>query len=127
MWEYTFGLHDYDDDEIALTRATYDATVLELDTMLERLLDSLDPELRELMFVRASLILVRFESAWPFELTDVRSPGEAEAIVRELYERQAANRWAFSEFRSLEDILTLPVIGSRLALADAYAGVPGVG
>ncbi|MCP3957857.1 MAG: Uma2 family endonuclease [bacterium] len=45
----------------------------------------------------------------------------------ELFERQAANRWAFSELRSLEDVLDLPVIESRLALADVYAAVPGIG
>ncbi len=44
----------------------------------------------------------------------------------ELFERQGTNRWAFSEFRSLEDVLDLPAIGSRLALADAYAAVPGL-
>jgi arylsulfatase A-like enzyme len=42
MWEYTFGLHDYDAEEIELTRATYDAAVLELDAMLEQLLAALE-------------------------------------------------------------------------------------
>ncbi len=44
----------------------------------------------------------------------------------ELFERQGASRWTFSELRSLDDVVELPIIGSRLALADAYAGVPGV-
>jgi len=41
MWEYTFGLRDYDGDEIDLTRATYDAAVLELDDLLRDLLAGL--------------------------------------------------------------------------------------
>jgi len=41
MWEYTFGLREYDDEEIELTRATYDAALLELDSMLEELLGEL--------------------------------------------------------------------------------------
>lgn len=42
MWEYTFGLRDYTDADLALTRATYDAALLELDGLLENLLDALD-------------------------------------------------------------------------------------
>ena len=41
MWEYTFGLREYSDDEIMLTRATYDATLLELDELLRELLGAL--------------------------------------------------------------------------------------
>ena len=41
MWEYTFGLREYSDDEIRLTRATYDATLLELDELLRDLLEAL--------------------------------------------------------------------------------------
>ncbi len=41
MWEYTFGLRDYSNDEIALTRATYDAALLELDDLLRDLLEGL--------------------------------------------------------------------------------------
>jgi arylsulfatase A-like enzyme len=41
MWEYTFGLRDYSEAEIELTRATYDATVLELDELLRDLLAAL--------------------------------------------------------------------------------------
>jgi len=41
MWEFTFGLRDYTDEEIELTRATYDAAVLELDAMLKELLEDL--------------------------------------------------------------------------------------
>ena len=44
MWEYTFKLHDYSDVEMELTRATYDAAVLELDAMLQELLESLRRE-----------------------------------------------------------------------------------
>jgi arylsulfatase A-like enzyme len=41
LWEYTFGLRDYSDDEMQLTRATYDATLLELDGLLRDLLEGL--------------------------------------------------------------------------------------
>ena len=41
MWEFTFGLGEYSDDEIMLTRATYDATLLELDDLLRELLGAL--------------------------------------------------------------------------------------
>jgi hypothetical protein len=37
MWEYT-GLGELSDDELMLTRATYDATLLELDELLGNLL-----------------------------------------------------------------------------------------
>ncbi len=42
MWEYTFGLRDYTDAEMELTRATYDAALLELDELLHNLLEALD-------------------------------------------------------------------------------------
>ena len=42
MWEYTFGLRDYSDAEIELTRATYDATLIELDELLRGLLAELE-------------------------------------------------------------------------------------
>jgi arylsulfatase A-like enzyme len=41
LWEYTFGLREYSEEEIGLTRATYDATLLELDGLLEALLGAL--------------------------------------------------------------------------------------
>ncbi len=41
MWEYTFGLRDYDDEELALTAATYDAALRELDDLFASLLDAL--------------------------------------------------------------------------------------
>ena len=41
MWEFTFGLGEYSDDEIMLTGATYDATLLELDELLRDLLGAL--------------------------------------------------------------------------------------
>ena len=41
-WEYTFGLRDLDDDELELTRGTYDDGLLELDGHLERLLGDLE-------------------------------------------------------------------------------------
>ncbi len=44
MWEYTFGLRDYDEEELALTRATYDATLSELDDYLKSLLAKLGAE-----------------------------------------------------------------------------------
>jgi arylsulfatase A-like enzyme len=44
MWEYTFGLRDYTDEELALTRATYDATLTELDDLFGDLLDTLDAD-----------------------------------------------------------------------------------
>jgi arylsulfatase A-like enzyme len=42
MWEYNFGLHDYSDEDLELTRATYDATLLELDDLFAELLEALD-------------------------------------------------------------------------------------
>jgi len=42
MWEYTFGLRDYAEEELRLTRATYDATLSELDDYLESLLGNLE-------------------------------------------------------------------------------------
>jgi len=43
-WEYVFNLHDYDDDALALTQATYDAAILELDTLFGELIESLEAE-----------------------------------------------------------------------------------
>lgn len=43
-WEYTFGLRDYDEEELALTRATYDATLSELDDYLKSLLEKLEAD-----------------------------------------------------------------------------------
>jgi len=42
MWEYTFGLREYTEAELELTRATYDAALLELDELLDNLLEALD-------------------------------------------------------------------------------------
>jgi arylsulfatase A-like enzyme len=42
VWEYTFGLRDMAEEDIALTRATYDATLAELDDLFADLLESLD-------------------------------------------------------------------------------------
>jgi arylsulfatase A-like enzyme len=42
MWEYNFGLRDYSDEELELTRATYDATLLELDDLFADLLEALE-------------------------------------------------------------------------------------
>lgn len=53
-------------------------------------LDLVPPDARETRFIRASAILVRFEGARPFDLADVRSPSQAEAIVREAYQRALA-------------------------------------
>ncbi|HEY8154639.1 MAG TPA: sulfatase [Myxococcota bacterium] len=41
MWEFTFGLREYSDDDLMLTAATYDATLLELDELLRDLLKAL--------------------------------------------------------------------------------------
>jgi len=41
MWEFTFGLGEYSDDELMLTGATYDATLIELDDLLRDLLETL--------------------------------------------------------------------------------------
>jgi arylsulfatase A-like enzyme len=40
-WEYTVGLHEYSEDELALTRATYEAAIAELDDHFGDLLDAL--------------------------------------------------------------------------------------
>jgi arylsulfatase A-like enzyme len=42
MWEYTFGLRDYTQDELDLTAATYDATLTELDDLFADLLERLE-------------------------------------------------------------------------------------
>ncbi len=41
VWSYVFGLEDYTPEEVALTAATYDATILELDGLFQKLIDSL--------------------------------------------------------------------------------------
>jgi arylsulfatase A-like enzyme len=41
IWAYTFGLHEFDAEELAVIAATYEATLLELDALFGRLLDSL--------------------------------------------------------------------------------------
>jgi arylsulfatase A-like enzyme len=41
MWEFTFGLREYSDDDLMLTAASYDATLLELDELLRDLLKAL--------------------------------------------------------------------------------------
>jgi Uma2 family endonuclease len=48
-------------------------------------------------------------------------------ISVEFYQRQAANRWVFSEYRNLNDVLDLPTLGAKLSLAEIYAAVPAVG
>lgn len=40
-WSYTFGLHDYTDDELEVMAATYDACLAELDQLFHELLESL--------------------------------------------------------------------------------------
>ncbi|MFT7668353.1 MAG: arylsulfatase A-like enzyme [Planctomycetota bacterium] len=42
MWSYSFGLHEYTEDELAIMAATYDATIAELDDMIKSLLTSLE-------------------------------------------------------------------------------------
>jgi arylsulfatase A-like enzyme len=42
VWEYTFGLREMSQEDIALTRATYDATLAELDDLFADLLESLE-------------------------------------------------------------------------------------
>jgi arylsulfatase A-like enzyme len=44
VWEYTFGLAEFSDEELELTRATYDATLGELDDLFAELLETLDDE-----------------------------------------------------------------------------------
>ncbi len=41
MWEYTFGLREYSEEDLSLTRATYDATLRELDDLFAELLEAL--------------------------------------------------------------------------------------
>jgi arylsulfatase A-like enzyme len=41
LWSYTFGLHEYDDADLAVMAATYDACLGDLDDLLRRLMDSL--------------------------------------------------------------------------------------
>jgi arylsulfatase A-like enzyme len=41
MWSYTFGLTDYSDEEIEITRLTYDAVLAELDDLFKKLIVSL--------------------------------------------------------------------------------------
>jgi arylsulfatase A-like enzyme len=41
IWEYVFGLRDYSEAELELTRATYDATIRELDDLFAMLLAAL--------------------------------------------------------------------------------------
>lgn len=41
VWYYVFGLQEYTPEEIALTGATYDAALLELDDLFQKLLESL--------------------------------------------------------------------------------------
>jgi arylsulfatase A-like enzyme len=43
-WEYTFGLRDLTEEEIELTRATYDATLVELDELFRNLIENLERE-----------------------------------------------------------------------------------
>lgn len=40
-WEYTFGLRDYEEQKIELTRATYDAALMELDELFGQLMEAL--------------------------------------------------------------------------------------
>ena len=42
VWSYTFGLHEFSAAELDLMRATYDATLFELDELLDRLLARLE-------------------------------------------------------------------------------------
>ena len=65
--------------------------------LVQRIPPELVPaDLVETRFVRASAILVRFESAVPFDLSDVRTPSQAETIVTEAYERALAGE-SFAE------------------------------
>jgi arylsulfatase A-like enzyme len=41
-WSYTFGLHEYEPDDLEILGATYDATLLQLDTLLRDLLNDLE-------------------------------------------------------------------------------------
>jgi arylsulfatase A-like enzyme len=42
MWSYTFGLHDYGEEELAVMAATYDATLRELDDLFASLIETLE-------------------------------------------------------------------------------------
>ncbi|MBP6875616.1 MAG: sulfatase [Candidatus Eisenbacteria bacterium] len=42
QWSFTFGLADYDAEELAITAATYDAAIAELDDLLRDLLQGLE-------------------------------------------------------------------------------------
>ncbi|MEE2662586.1 MAG: sulfatase [Myxococcota bacterium] len=42
IWEFTFGARELSDEDLMLTRATYDAALLELDDLFASLLDSLE-------------------------------------------------------------------------------------
>ena len=53
-------------------------------------LDMMPADLVETRFIRVSAVLVRFEGAVPFDLSDVRSPSQAETIAREVYDRVLA-------------------------------------
>jgi len=44
QWSYTFGLTDYSDEELAVTAATYDAALAELDDLLRSLVGALEKE-----------------------------------------------------------------------------------
>lgn len=41
VWRYVFGAHEYSDEDLAIIKATYDATLAELDDLLANLLDAL--------------------------------------------------------------------------------------
>lgn len=44
VWSYVFGLEHYTPEEIALTAATYDAAILELDSLFQNLIEALGAE-----------------------------------------------------------------------------------
>ena len=44
MWSYVFGYHDYTADELALTAATYDAALCELDALFRGLITGLEED-----------------------------------------------------------------------------------
>jgi arylsulfatase A-like enzyme len=44
QWSYTFGLTDYSDEELAVTAATYDAALAELDDLLRSLIGALEKD-----------------------------------------------------------------------------------
>jgi len=41
IWSYTFGLHEYGDEELAVTAGTYDACIAELDDLFRELIETL--------------------------------------------------------------------------------------